>query len=33
MNCPNLRDLHGDLYKVAIEENLPSKDPWLLVLL
>jgi len=33
MSCLNLRDLYGDRYKVAIEENLPSKDPWLLVLL
>lgn len=28
MNCPNLRELYGERYKVVIEENLPTKDPW-----
>ena len=33
MNCPNLRELYGERYKVVIEENLPTKDPWYFVLL
>ena len=39
MNCLNLRDLHGDRYRVATEESRPAKgegsqtaDPWLLVI-
>ena len=39
MNCPNLRELYGDRYRVATEESRPAKgegsqtaDPWLLVI-
>ena len=28
MQCPNLRSLYGDLYRVVTEENLPTQDPW-----